>query len=107
MPADFVPWQGAGRNWNGLEVLPRGLAGGGTDWTDCVLNQNFAAPSSAATRASCSAFNCGLNEKNLYRQGAHRTAGSFNHCPSTDNPPAIFSGEILCSSRLPQIPHRA
>jgi hypothetical protein len=71
------------------------------------LDQYFAWPSSAATRASFSALNCGLNEKNLCRQGAQRTAGSFNHRPSADNDPPTFSGEILCSSRLPQIPHRA
>jgi hypothetical protein len=72
-----------------------------------MLNQYFARPSWAATRAGFSARNCGLNEKNLCRQGVHRTAGSFNHRPSADNAPVTFSGEILCSSRLPQIPHRA
>jgi hypothetical protein len=91
--------QGAGPTGTGPEVVPRELAGAGTD---CVLNQYF-----AATRASCSALNCGLKEINLCRQGAHRTTGSLNRRPSTDNTPETFSGEILCSSRLPQIPHRA
>jgi hypothetical protein len=46
------------------------------------------------TWASCSAFNCGRNEKKLWRHGAQRTADSLNHLPNADVIPVTFSGVI-------------
>jgi hypothetical protein len=49
----------------------------------------------------------GRTAKNLCRQGSQRSAGNPNIRATNAIGPAIYSEEIFCSSRFPQIPQRA
>jgi len=54
-----------------------------------------------------SSWRRGLIEKNLWRQGSQRNAGSPRMRPRNAVIPGTCSAEIRCNSRLPQIPQCA
>jgi hypothetical protein len=60
-----------------------------------------------AVAAECSSRRNGLIEKNLWRQGSQRSAGSPKRRPTFAVTPGTCSAEMRCNSRLPQIPQCA
>jgi hypothetical protein len=60
-----------------------------------------------AAAALGSSWCSGLIEKNLWRQGSQRNAGSPRIRPRNAVTPGTCSAEMRCNSRLPQIPQCA
>ena len=86
----------------GRRVKPITLPGHTAKYT--MLRGSYSMGVTSALRSS---RNMGSTEKNLFRQGSQRNAGTRKTRPRMDAIPGTCSAEIRCNSRLPQIPQCA